>query len=72
VAKVIGTVRRIGVEGGVLALVTDDGRTIELVDPPDGLARDGLRVEVDLDRADADASIGMLGGLGRVRSFRTL
>jgi len=67
-----GTIRRIGIEGGVWALIADDGSTIELIDPPAPLQEDGQRADVELDRKSTDASIGMLGGLARVRSFKVL
>jgi len=67
-----GTVRRLGLEGGLWALMTDDGRTVELIDPPDGLCRDGLRVELEGDRSGADVTVGMVGDAVRVRRFKAL
>lgn len=64
-----GTVRKVGIEGGVFALLTDDGKQIELIDPPPALQKNGVRAEVVLDRTHADATIGMVGDAGRVRSF---
>lgn len=66
----VGTVRKLGLEGGVWALVTDAGETIELIGAPDGLKRDGARAEVELDSKGADVTIGMTGASGRVRSFK--
>ena len=68
--KASGTVRKLGLEGGVWALVTDGGETIELIGAPDGLKKDGARAEVELDGKDADVTIGMTGASGRVRSFK--
>ena len=68
--KTVGTVRKLGLEGGVWALVTDAGETIELIGAPDGLKKDGARAEVELERKNADVSIGMTGASGRVRSFK--
>lgn len=67
-----GTVRKISLEGGVFALVTDEGKQIELIDPPDALQKNGARAEVVLDRTGADATIGMVGDAARVRSFTLL
>ena len=67
-----GTIRNLAIEGGVWALVTDDGRTVELIDPPRELRRDGVRASIVADRKDADVSIGMVGDAVRVRSFEIL
>lgn len=69
--KVRGTVRRIGIEGGLLTLVTDDGRTVELVDPPATL-NDGMHVEVSGDLEGAEVTIGMVGDALVVRSYKAL
>jgi hypothetical protein len=65
-----GTVRKLGLEGGVWALVTDDGTTIELVDPPAGLCKEGARAQVEVERNSTDVTIGMLGDAARVRKFK--
>lgn len=65
-----GTVRKLGLEGGVWALVTDEGTTVELIDPPTGLCKEGARAEVTVDRNSADVTIGMLGEAARVRKFK--
>ncbi len=70
--KVRGTIRKMSIEGGVWALVSDAGETIELLGAPTELASNGLRVEVDLDARGADASIGMVGSSARVRSWRKI
>ena len=66
---VSGTVRKIGIEGGVYALITDDGKQIELIDPPAALQKNGARATVVLDRTNAEVTIGMIGDAGRVKSF---
>jgi len=71
-SKLRGTVRKLGLEGGVWALVTDEGQTVELVDPPADLASDGKRAEVEADRTNADVTIGMVGDAVRVKSWRAL
>ena len=67
-----GTVRKLGLEGGLWALVTDDGRSIELVDLPESLKRDGARARVTGDSSSAEVTIGMVGDAVRVRSFTLL
>lgn len=71
--SITGTVRKIGIEGGVYALVTDEGASVELIDPPPALRRDGVRAEIvpDGDRP-VDVSIGMLGRAVRVKRFTLL
>jgi hypothetical protein len=70
--RATGTVRQLGIEGGVWALVTDAGETIELIDAPEGLLQNGRRAEVELAREGAEVTIGMTGAAGRVRSFQLL
>ena len=71
--SITGTIRKIGIEGGVWALVTDEGQSVELIDPPTELRADGQRatVEPDGDRP-VDVSIGMMGRAVRVGSFKLL
>jgi len=69
---VSGTVRKIGIEGGVYALITDDGKQIELIDPPAALQKNGARATVVLDRTNAEVTIGMIGDAARVKSFTLL
>jgi hypothetical protein len=64
-----GTVRKIGIEGGVFALITDDGRQIELIDPPAALQKNGARASVVLDRTSSEVTVGMIGDAARVKSF---
>jgi hypothetical protein len=70
--RVQGTIRKLGLEGGLWALQTDDGTTIELIDPPAELQKDGVRAEVEGDQRDAEVSVGMVGDTLRVRSHRLL
>jgi hypothetical protein len=67
--KVRGTVRKIGIEGGVYALITEDGKQIELIDPPPALQKNGAKATVELDRTNADVTIGMIGDAARVKSY---
>lgn len=66
-----GIIQKIGIEGGLLALVTDAGESFELLDPPEAL-RPGVRATLELDTRGADVSIGMVGQAARVRSFEIL
>lgn len=68
-----GTIRKIGIEGGVWALVTDEGEQVELIDAPEDLKQNGARAEVVFDEQNrVDVSIGMLGHAARVKSFQIL
>lgn len=67
-----GTIRKIGIEGGVWALITDEGTQIELIDAPAELKKNGARAEVEGDRRGVDVTIGMLGDAVRVKSYRLL
>ncbi len=67
-----GTIRKIGLEGGVWALVTDDGRQVELIDMPEELKKNGARAEVEGDRKGVDVTIGMLGDAIRVKKYKLL
>jgi hypothetical protein len=67
-----GTIRKLGLEGGLWALVSDEGHTIELLDPPEALQRDGVRAEIVGDRSDAEVTVGMVGDAVHVRSYRLL
>jgi len=67
-----GVVRKLGLEGGLWALATDDGAMVELIGPPTDLCVSGLRVEVVGDRREAEVSIGMVGDAVRVVSFHAL
>ena len=67
-----GTIRKLGLEGGLWALVTDDGRTVELIDPPEGLKKDGAKARVEGRRDEAEVTVGMVGDAVRVTSFELL
>jgi hypothetical protein len=68
-----GTMRKIGIEGGVWALIRDDGTQVELIDAPADLKKNGVRAQIvaDVDNP-VDVSIGMIGRAVRVRSFTLL
>ena len=67
-----GTIQKLGLEGGVWALITDDGRSVELIDCPLELQKPGARAEVDATAERVEVSIGMVGDAVHVRSFRLL
>ena len=67
-----GTVRKLGLEGGLWALVTEGGESWELLEAPAELKVNGLRAEVDLTRRGAEATIGMVGNAGRVQRWSKL
>ncbi len=67
-----GTIRKLGLEGGVWALITDQGASIELLDPPDELKTDGVKARVTLSRDGAQVSIGMVGDVAAVTAFELL
>ena len=67
-----GTIRQLGMEGGLWALVTEDGRTVELLDPPSDLQKDGLRVEIEGTREGAEVTVGMVGDAMVVKDWKPL
>lgn len=68
----VGTIRKLGLEGGLWALVTDDGRTVELIDAPEGLRKNGARARVEGKRDDAEVTVGMVGDAIRVTDWELL
>ena len=67
-----GVMRKIGIEGGIWAFISDEGRCHELIDAPAVLKQDGLRVELELMEDRGDVSIGMMGSRTRVRAYTIL
>ena len=67
-----GTIRKLGLEGGLWALITDDGRTIELIDAPKPLRKDGLRAKVEGKRDRHEVSVGMVGDAIVVERFELI
>jgi hypothetical protein len=67
-----GTIRKLGLEGGLWALITDDGKTVELLDPPKALQKDGLRARIHGTREGAEVSIGMVGDAMSVDDYELL
>jgi hypothetical protein len=71
-AEFTGTIRKLGLEGGLWALITEDGATVELVDPPRDLQRDGQKARVRGSRKGAEVTIGMVGDAIDVESYELL
>lgn len=67
-----GTIRKLGLEGGLWALMTDDGKTIELIDPPKELQKNGQRARIRGSREEAEVSIGMVGDAMTVEHYELL
>lgn len=67
-ATFAGTIRKLGVEGGVWALIGDDGQQYHLVEAPGDIKKDGLSVTVEGEIAKG-AGIAMIGSMLRVSSF---
>lgn len=70
-AKYKGVIRKLGLEGGLWALIGDDGTQYHLVDAPEKIKADGVHVEVEGEIAKG-ASIAMVGSMLKVSSFRKL
>lgn len=70
-ATYIGTIRKLGIEGGLWALIGDDGQQYHLVEAPAGIKEDGIRVEV-VGEEPKGASIGMVGSMLKVSSFNKI
>ena len=68
----VGTIRKLGLEGGLWALVTDDGRTVELLDAPQGLLKNGARARVEGSRERAEVTVGMVGDAIHVTDWELL
>jgi hypothetical protein len=69
-AKFRGTVQHTDLEGGLWELHTDDGQVYELDGGDDELRREGRRVEIEGTLERGVMSIGMRGGVLRVKKVR--
>lgn len=68
--RITGVVKHLGVEGGVFAIVGDDGVTYNPTNLPAEFRKDGMTIEAEGMRRDDVASIQMIGPvvqLSRVR-----
>lgn len=65
-----GTIQKLGLEGGLWALVKDDGSQVELIDPPAELRQAGRKARlVKVRRESTEVSVGMVGDAVEVLSF---
>lgn len=71
-AEFNGTIRKLGLEGGLWALITDEGASVELIDPPEELKVAGRRAKVVGDRGGAEVTIGMVGDAVKIESYELL
>jgi hypothetical protein len=69
-AKFRGTVKHSDLEGGRWELHADDGEVYDLEGAPAAILTDGLRVEIDGKLETGMMSIGMRGGVLRVKQAR--
>ena len=68
--KLTGHVAFRDLETGVWVLEGDDGRTYQLAGGDRQIKKDGARIEVEGDEDAGSLSIGMVGPLFRVKSYR--
>jgi len=68
--KIRGKIAFRDLETGIWVLEGDDGRTYELAGGDRKIKRDGQRVEVDGEVKKDAVSIGMVGPLFHVKSYR--
>jgi hypothetical protein len=71
-ARYRGTVKRSDLEGGRWELHAEDGEVYDLEGAAADILRDGLRVEVDGKVDQGMMSIGMRGGVLRVKQGRAI
>lgn len=67
----LGTLRRMAIEGGTWLLVADDGRRFQLDSVPND-TQDGARVEVEGDARPQGVSFQMAAPMFAVRRLRRL
>jgi hypothetical protein len=67
--KVKGKIEKKGFGFGVWALVTDDGTTYELKDPPDELKKEGIKVEIEGKIREDVMTMAMIGAVLEIESF---
>ena len=59
--RIVGTVRRVELEGGFFAIQGEDGVTYDPTNLPTPFQQDGIRVEAEARRRDDRAGIHMTG-----------
>jgi DNA-binding protein YbaB len=70
--KVTGKIEYRAIALGAWALVSQEGKTYELQNPPSELQKDGLSVEVEGTVKEGIMTISMIGQVLEVRSFKIL
>jgi hypothetical protein len=70
--KVTGKIEYRAIALGAWALVSQEGKTYELQNPPPELQKDGLSVEVEGTVKEGIMTISMIGQVLEVRSFKIL
>ncbi len=69
---VIGKIEKKGFGFGTWALVTDDGKTYELKDPPEELKQESIRVEIEGKTREDVMTIAMIGPVLEIESYKKL
>ena len=69
---VTGTIEKKGFGFGTWALVTDDGTTYELKDPPEELKQESLKVEIKGKVREDVMTIAMVGPVLEIESYNKL
>ncbi|WP_036481706.1 DUF5818 domain-containing protein [Myxosarcina sp. GI1] len=69
---VTGKIEKKGFGFGTWALVTDDGTTYELKDPPEELKQESIRVEIEGKTREDVMTIAMIGPVLEIESYKKL
>lgn len=67
-----GTIDKKGFGFGTWALVTEDGQTYELKDPPQELQKSSIKVEIEGKIREDVMTIAMIGPVLEIESFKLL
>ena len=70
--KVTGKIEKKGFGFGVWALVTTDGTTYELKDPPAELKQEGITVEIEGKIREDVMTMAMIGAVLEIESYKLL
>lgn len=68
--NVTGTIEKKGFGFGTWALVTQDGTTYELKDPPEELQQEGIKVEVVGKIREDIMTMAMIGAVLEIESYK--
>lgn len=69
---VTGTIEKKGFGFGTWALVTEDGTTYELKDPPKELQQESIKVEIQGKIREDVMTIAMIGSVLEIESYKIL